>query len=416
MLPLLVSLCLAAMASDVSGLDNGLALTPPMGWMSWQRFGCNIDCKNDPKNCISEQLYKDMADHMAADGYKEAGYEYVNIDDCWASKERDPKTFRLVPDPERFPSGMKALADYIHGKGLKIGTYGDMGFVTCGGYPGSKFTMELDAQTFADWGIDSFKMDGCASRTQDFDIAYPIMEMWLNKTGRPIMFSCSWPAYMTEHKEHIDYPKIAKFCNIWRNYADISDSWGAVQGIINFYGTDDQNFSDVSGPGNFNDPDMIIAGSRGLSPSQEQVQMAMWAMFAAPLFLSADLRDVNNQSRALMLHKGIIAINQDPLGKMGKRVFWPQGGGKPEGDTQVWVKPILPTGSYAIAVFNKASNHDGSTVQFKLADLGINPQGKKLLMTEIFEGKAAGVYDASSTFSVYVDVSSVYFAKLVPSS
>jgi len=191
---------------------------------------------------------------------------------------------------------------------------------------------------------------------------------------------------------------------------------GAVMGIINFYGQDDQNFSSVSGPGNFNDPDMVTAGSKGLSASQEQVQMAMWAMFAAPLLLSADLRVVNNQSKALMLHKGVIAINQDPLGKMAKRVYWPQGKGQPQGDTQVWVKPIMPQGSYAIAVLNKADNHHGSTVTFTFKDLGIDTQGKKFAMTEIFEGKAAGTYDVSSTFSVYVDVSSVYFAKLVPAS
>jgi len=404
---------LAALAACVVALDNGLARTPPMGWMSWQRFGCNVDCKNDPDNCISEKLYMQMADHMAADGYKDVGYQYVNIDDCWALKQRDPKTLRLVPDPERFPSGMKALADYVHSKGLKLGTYGDMGYVTCGGYPGSKFTMELDAQTFAEWGIDSFKMDGCASTDDDFWTAYPIMEFYLNKTGRPILFSCSWPAYKTWHQKKIDYPRIAKYCNIWRNFMDISDSWDSVQGIIDFYGNNNQSFSDVQGPGNFNDPDMIIVGSRGLSPSQERVQMALWAMFSAPLLLSADLRNVNNQSKALMQHKGVIAINQDPLGNMAKRVYYPDG---KNGKVTVWTKSITPEGSYAIAVLNENSAFHGEMVKFKLSDIGITLSGGSLKMTEIFEGTDMGVVTTDTVISVKVDVSSVFFAKLTSSS
>ena len=291
-----------------------------------------------------------------------------------------------------------------------------MGWETCGGYPGSKFTMQLDAQTFADWGIDSFKMDGCASSTKDFDIAYPIMEFYLNKTGRPILFSCSWPAYMTEHQVKINYPLIAEYCNIWRNYADISDSWGAVKAIIQFYGKDDQNFSAVSAPGSFNDPDMIIVGSGGLSDSQERVQVAMWAMLAAPLYLSADLRNVRNSSRDLMLHKGVIAINQDPLGKMGKLVYTPTVKGVKQGDITVWVKPISPPGSYALAVLNFHDIFHGSFVNFTLADIGIKLTNTPLRMTEVFQGTDHGIIHSDTVLNIHVDVESVFFAKLVPSS
>ncbi|XP_005108742.1 alpha-N-acetylgalactosaminidase [Aplysia californica] len=399
-------LALLIAVACVSALDNGLARTPPMGWLSWQRFRCNIDCKNDPKNCISERLYMDMADRMAADGYKEAGYEYVNIDDCWALKERDPKTLQLVPDPVRFPSGMKKLADYVHSKGLKLGTYGDMGIYTCGGYPGSKFTMETDARTFSEWGIDSFKMDGCYSTTADFPTAYPIMEFYLNKTGRPILFSCSWPAYM--QTKDINYPLIAEKCNIWRNYDDIADSWDSVKTIIKFYGDNKGNFSAVAGPGNFNDPDMIIVGNRGLSYSEEQAQMALWAMMAAPLFISSDLRSISNESRDLLLHKGVIAINQDKLGIMGQRVF-------AVSNIQVWTRPVLPAGSYALAILNENDGGSGTTVKFYLSNLAISSKSS-FKLTEIFQGKDMGVFNSTTEFAIDVDVSSVFFGKLTPVS
>ena len=145
----------------VSSLDNGLALTPPMGWLSWERYRCDIDCVNDPDNCISERLYRTMALHLQSDGFLDAGYEYVNIDDCWSELMRDFDTDQIVPDKQRFPSGMRALADYVHGLGLKLGIYGDWGTTTCGGYPGTLGYMQIDAQTFANWTIDSLKLDGC---------------------------------------------------------------------------------------------------------------------------------------------------------------------------------------------------------------------------------------------------------------
>jgi len=396
---------LLSLVSVASALQNGLARTPPMGWISWQRFRCNIDCKNDPNGCISEKLYMDMADRMAADGYKEAGYEYVNIDDCWASKQRDPKTMKLVPDPERFPSGMKALADYVHSKGLKLGTYGDMGTLTCGGYPGSKFTMETDANTFAEWGIDSFKMDGCYSDTSDFSTAYPLMEYYLNATGRPILFSCSWPAYEEDSKTPVPYARIAEYCNIWRNFDDISDSWDSVVSIIDYYGNDKWNFSKYAGPGNFNDPDMIIVGNPGLSTSESKAQMAMWAIMASPLYLSADLRLVTDEARAIMLHKGILAINQDPLGIQGVRVM-------SISNVAFWVRP-LSSNCYAVALFNHMYGGDGYHLSVYLNNFAIK-ENKKFTLTEVWEGKEMGTFGQSDKMTIYVDVSSAFIGKLCP--
>ncbi|ESO93810.1 hypothetical protein LOTGIDRAFT_209340 [Lottia gigantea] len=380
----------------VSSLDNGLGLTPPMGWLSWERFRCNIDCTNDPDNCISEKLYMSMADRLAEDGYRDVGYEYVNIDDCWSSKQRDSKG-RLVADPDRFPSGIKALADYVHNKGLKLGIYGDFGTFTCGGYPGSEFYMELDAQTFADWGIDSLKLDGCYARISDMPFGYPVMELYLNQTGRPILYSCSWPAYTA----HPNYPAIAKSCNIWRNYGDIQDSYSSLASIIEFYGKNEGNFSEVAGPGRFNDPDMLIIGDFSLSYYQQRLQMVMWAIMASPLYMSNDLRQVPEQSKEILQNKNVIAINQDPLGIQGKRV-------DKVNDYEIWVRPLAKS-NYAFAAIN-LSGSSPSNVSLPLAKYGLTSTGGYLI-TEGFTGDKVVVYKPHQMFTTKVNPDDVSFYK-----
>lgn len=388
----------------VSTLDNGLGRTPPMGWMSWERFRCNIDCTNDPYNCISEKLYMQMADHLAQDGYLAVGYEYVNIDDCWMAKERDSDG-RLVADPVRFPNGIKKLADYVHSKGLKLGIYEDFGIKTCGGYPGSKFYMELDAQTFADWGVDSLKLDGCYSGIADMTEGYPIMEFYLNKTGRPILYSCSWPAYVVASGKIPDYKAIANSCNIWRNYNDIQDSWDSVKGIINFYGNDNGSFSAVAGPGHFNDPDMIVVGNYGLSYEQQKSQMALWSIMASPLLMSNDLRLIDPMSKALLLNKNVIKINQDPMGIQGKRLFQ-------EGNIDIWTRPILPKGSFAIAVLS-IGEATVIKVSVKCSDLGLtSPGGYNII--EVFTGSLIGSFKPQDSLNVSVVPSGVFFGSAMP--
>ena len=161
---------------------------------------------------------------MVERGYLEAGYEYIIVDDCWLNKSRDLTTGKLQADFERFPSGIKALADYIHSIGLKFGIYEDYGTQTCGGYPGSIDHLELDAETFAEWGVDYVKLDGCYADITQMDTGYPEMGVYLNKTNRPMVYSCSWPAYQ-EPTMHPNYEKIAEYCNLWRNYDDIQDSF-----------------------------------------------------------------------------------------------------------------------------------------------------------------------------------------------
>lgn len=392
----------ALFIARVASLDNGLARTPPMGWLSWERFRCTMDCKTYPDDCISEQLFMKMADLMVSDGYHAAGYEYVIIDDCWLAPERDSEG-RLQPDPERFPHGIKALADYIHGKGLKFGIYEDFGTHTCGGFPGSEYYLQNDAQTFANWTVDYFKMDGCYSDPKQYDDAYPAMGLWLNKTGRPILYSCSWPAYQ-EGSMKPDYPKIAKYCNVWRNYNDIDDSWDSVATIIEFYGQDHTQFQEVAGPGNFNDPDMLIIGNYGLSPDQQRTQMALWSIMASPMIMSVDLRTIKPFSKSLLQNRFAIAINQDPLGIQGKRIA-------KVGNIQVWTKPIRPTGSYAFAFLNSGTAVP-TRFSVRLSDLGLT-SANGYNVTEVFDNGQLGTMKPSSTLTVSVNPTGVFFGKAI---
>ncbi|XP_046546385.1 alpha-N-acetylgalactosaminidase-like [Haliotis rubra] len=296
-------------------LNNGLALTPPMGFLDWERFQCNTDCVNDPDNCVSEKLFMKMADIIAEEGYRELGYEYIGIDDCWPAKSRDADG-NLVADPERFPNGILGLSRYVHSRGLKLGIYEDVGTKTCAGYPGSQDYTKQDAETFARWELDLLKFDGCntdANRSAIRKIKFPLMSQSLNATGRPILFTCEW--WSGDQTQHSHYTRNSEYCNSWRTFTDILDTWPSVLSIIQHYAQNAGDFISVSGPGSINDPDELIIGDFSLSYDQEKSQFGMWAMFAAPLYISADLRTIRPEAKAILQNKGVIAINQDPLVK-----------------------------------------------------------------------------------------------------
>ncbi|KAH6936003.1 hypothetical protein HPB50_012353 [Hyalomma asiaticum] len=340
LLPLAGILC---MAGSSHGLDNGVARTPPMGWLSWERFLCNIDCSKDPQNCISENLYKTMADIMASQGYREAGYEFVNI----------------------------------HNKGLKFGIYQDSGLKTCAGYPGALCHYVNDARTYADWGVDMVKLDGCNLNPRLMDILYPAYTQALNRTGRPIVFSCSWPAYQVDLGMRPNYHAIAHSCNLWRYYDDISDSWESVLSILDYYASVQDALIGVSGPGRWSDPDMLVIGNYGLSYDQSKAQMALWAIMAAPLFMSVDLRTIRPEFKEILLNRQIIAVNQDSLGKMGRRIVSVNG-------IEVWARPVSPVTdegfpSAAIVLFNRRHIGGPVRVSLQLSSIGLTyPHGYKV--------------------------------------
>lgn len=350
-------------------LDNGLALTPPMGWLSWERFTCNINCAEDPDNCINEKLYTDMADLMVSLGLKDLGYEYVNIDDCWMEKTRDSEN-RLRADATRFPKGIKEIADYIHSKGLKLGIYTDSGSKTCAGYPGSYGFYDTDAETFAEWGVDMLKVDGCYLDPKAMDTLYPLITTALNKTGRPIVFSCSWPAYQVGEGMKPNYKYIAENCNLWRNFDDIEDSWQSVLTIIEFYAQNQEDLIAAAGPGHWNDPDMVIAGNFGLSYDEARAQLALWAIMASPLLMSNDLRSIKPEFLSLLKNKDVVEVNQDPLGIMGKRIY-------NNNSIQIWTRPISPISSngkysFAVVFFNNRTLGGPVSVTAQLEYLGLD--------------------------------------------
>ncbi|XP_062998135.1 alpha-galactosidase A [Elgaria multicarinata webbii] len=358
---LLLLLLLALVAWPAGGLDNGLARTPPMGWLHWERFLCQTDCAQEPRNCISEQLFMQMADLMASDGWRDVGYQYLCIDDCWMAPTRD-KQGRLQPDPDRFPSGISKLADYVHSKGLKLGIYADAGNETCAGFPGSYGYYELDADTFAGWGVDLVKFDGCNVGTLELLAeGYKNMSWALNKTGRSIVYSCEWPLYQRPLQKP-NYTEIKQYCNYWRNYFDITDAWTSVKNILDWTSSHQDSIVDIAGPGGWNDPDMLVIGDFGLSCDQQVTQMALWAMMAAPLLMSNDLRRISPRAKALLQNKEVIAINQDPLGKQGYRIT-------KDGNFELWERP-LSGGAFAIAVLNRQDFGGPQMFAFSTAFLG----------------------------------------------
>lgn len=386
------------------GLNNGLARTPPMGWLSWERFGCEQDCDVDPDNCIGERLLRRMADAMVSEGFRDVGYEYITVDDCWLADRRDSRG-RVQPDVVRFPNGMKNLSHYIHSKGLKLGVYADVGTHTCAGFPGSQGYYEIDAQTFADWGIDMVKFDGCNADVGGLNYGYPTMGYYLNRTGRPILYSCEWPIYLRPVGVKPNYTAVAETCNIFRVYGDIYDSFQSIRSITSWYGNNEGDFASVAGPGNFNDPDELVVGDFGLSRDEERVQMGLWAMFAAPLLVSADLAKMNPVSKALLQHRGVLSINQDPLGIQGRRVI-----NLYNQNFQIWTRPIVPNGSFAVAAIYFVMHGHPVHVAIPLREIGLNATGGYNI-TEVFDGKYVGAFKPNQNFTFVVDPSGIYLLK-----
>ncbi|XP_051877216.1 alpha-N-acetylgalactosaminidase-like [Pristis pectinata] len=380
-------------------LDNGLARTPPMGWIAWERFRCTTDCNSYPDHCISEELFKVMADKLVEDGWKDLGYKYVNIDDCWSAMVRDVNG-KLQPDPERFPSGIKGLADYVHSKGLKLGIYGDLGHSTCGGYLGTLLeTVDVDAKTFAEWEVDMLKLDGCNSNSTERSIGYPKMSHALNATGRQIVYSCSWPAYEDGLPPKVNYTLIGELCNLWRNYDDINDSWSKVLAIINWFGDHQEDLQPAAGPGRWNDPDMLIVGNFGLNQDQSKAQLAIWAILAAPFFMSNDLRTISADAKSLLQNKLLIHIDQDKLGQQGVRI-------KKDEDFQLW-KRKLSHGQFALAYLNTAELGEAKSFTLSLPPLRIEGCSHGYNIYDVFDKKLVAFLTSNHTHSFRVNPTSV---------
>ncbi|KFQ85216.1 Alpha-galactosidase A, partial [Phoenicopterus ruber ruber] len=361
----------------------------------------------------SEQLFVEMADAMAAEGWRDAGYEFICIDDCWMAPTRDEHG-RLQADPERFPSGIRKLADYVHSKGLKLGIYSDVGNKTCAGFPGSYNYYDLDAQTFASWGVDLLKFDGCNSGTLELLAeGYRRMSLALNKTGRSIVYSCEWPFYLRPVQQP-NYTEIKQYCNHWRNFFDVYDSWSSIKSILDWTALHQDSIVKIAGPGGWNDPDMasifvlsqLVIGNFGLSWDQAVTQMAMWAIMAAPLFMSNDLRHISPEAKWLLQNKEVIAINQDPLGKQGYQIT-------KDKNFELWERPLSGQ-AYAVAVLNQQEIGGPQNFTFSLTFLGnglaCNPACS--IQQVLPASRDWGVYSWVSSLSVEVNPTGTVLLKV----
>ncbi|KAG8645989.1 hypothetical protein MANES_10G110300v8 [Manihot esculenta] len=339
---LLCSSCIVASSRKLL-LDNGLGLTPPMGWNSWNHFHCQIN----------KTIVKETADALVSTGLARLGYVYVNIDDCWGESKRDQQG-NLVANKTTFPSGIKALADYVHGKGLKLGIYADAGLRTCTGkVAGSLGHEEQDANTFASWGVDYLKYDNCYNNDVKPTIRYKAMSAALKKTGRPIFFSmCEWgdmrPALWG-----------ADVGNSWRTTDDISDSWESMLKVADM----NEVYAAYAKPGGWNDPDMLEVGNGGMKYNEYVVHFSIWAISKAPLLLGCDVRSLSNETMQIISNEEVIAINQDSLGVQARKV-------RMEGQRDIWAGPL--SGDRVVVLFvNRKPWKSPMTAHWD--DIGIEP-------------------------------------------
>jgi alpha-galactosidase len=374
-------------AGELRALDNGQAKTPPMGWNSWNKFACNV----------SEELIKQIADAMVSTGMKDAGYQYIVIDDCW-QVDRDSQG-NIIPDGKRFPSGIKALADYIHAKGLKFGIYSDAGTLTCQKRSGSRGYEFQDARQYAAWGVDYLKYDWCSTSTQNQQASYSIMRDALVKSGRPMVFSlCEWGS----SKPWLWARDVG---NLWRTTGDIQDCWDCQRdwggmGFVHILDLQD-GLESYAGPGHWNDPDMLEVGNGGMTTTEYRSHFSLWCILAAPLIAGNDIRSMSPEIAEILTNKEVIAVDQDQLGMQGRRV-------KREGELEVWARQ-LADGSRAVALLNRGTAE--SKISAKWSDIGY-PDYLPASVRDLWAMKDLG--KRTGSFSATVGSHGVVVVKIKP--
>jgi alpha-galactosidase len=316
--------------------ETTVAETPPMGWNSWNHFGCNV----------SDSMIRGEADAMVASGMRDAGYRYIVIDDCWQTSRDGHGT--IVADSARFPHGIKALADYVHSRGLRFGIYTDAGTQTCQGRPGTLGHEQQDAATYADWGVDYVKEDWCHAKGLDARDQYTKFRAALAQAKRPIVLSiCEWGV----NRPWEWAPAVG---NLWRTTDDIEDKWSSMLDNLD----QSAEHADVARPGAWNDPDMLEVGNGGMTDNEYRAHFSLWALMAAPLIAGNDLRGMSPATTTILTNREVIAVDQDGLGKQGILVW------EAPPALQVWSKP-LQDGAFAVALLNRADTQATITATFE---------------------------------------------------
>ena len=328
----------------IGRLSDGLAPTPPMGWNSWNRFGVKID----------ERLVLETAEAMVSSGMRDAGYRYVVIDDGWMAPERD-RNGDFVADPDKFPSGIKSLADRIHALGLRFGIYTDAGTKTCQDLPASLGYEFRDARRFAEWGVDYVKVDWCHTEGLGPRALYAKWALALHAARRPILLSiCEWGRARP-------WEWAGELGHLWRTSWDIQPEWSSILTILDRQA----DLYRFAGPDHWNDPDMLEVGNGDLTGEQSRAHFALWSMLAAPLMAGNDLRTMSDEVREILTAPEIVAIDQDPGGKQGRLIHR-------DGDIDIWMRALWPNGRRAIAVLNRGAV--AQDVRVHLEPFGVAPR------------------------------------------
>ncbi len=368
--------CCLALALPFAAQDKNLALTPPMGWNSWNHFAARVD----------DKAVRAAADAMVASGMKDAGYVYINIDDTWEAK-RDAQG--LIQPNEKFPD-MKALADYVHSKGLKLGIYSSPAAKTCAGFEGSLGHEEQDAQTYAKWGIDYLKYDWCKSSgsLDEMKTSYTKMRDALKRTGRPIVLSLCQYGW---NKVWVWGESVGG--NLWRTTGDITDEYRMMAEI----GFNQNGLEKYAGPGHWNDPDMLEVGNGGMNDDEYRTHMSLWAILAAPLIAGNDLSKMTPYTVELLTNREVLAVDQDPLGKQGSRIAQ-------EGPFEVWMKPMAD-GSKVVGLFNRQRFAEEMAVDF--SQIGITSEA---IVHDLWLKNDVGTF--KDKFSAFVPRHGVVFVRI----
>lgn len=400
--PLFLTIFIFLSATFLFAQTNELARTPPMGWLSWNLF----------EGDINEDLVKEIADAMVANGLKDAGYEYLILDDLWQGG-RDEKG-RIVPDPAKFPNGMKVVADYVHAKGLKFGIYTDIAEKTCGGAVGSYGFEERDARTFAEWGVDYVKCDYCYAPKDILSAMerYAKFGEALRSSGRKMVFAiCEWG----QRAPWLWGEKAGG--QLWRTTWDLRDTWehgrynSGHAGIMEVL--DRQvGLAKFAGPGHWNDPDMLLVGlygkgksashdgANGCSNVEYQAQMSLWCLLSAPLLVCCDVRAMNEATKRILTNREIIAVNQDPLGRQAVRI-------RKMGVREIWGKK-LSDGSWAVGFLNR-DDENKRNIDLNFKWIGIKDAA---IIRDLWRHENLGKF--STSFATVVGVHEVKLLKVIP--
>ncbi|XKL69292.1 hypothetical protein PGB90_007061 [Kerria lacca] len=348
--------------------QDELLHTPLMGWSSWAAFGCNPCLAYHYDKCLCQTGIETIANLLVDEGFRDVGYRYIILDDCWQDKIRDD-AYRLQPNKNRFPNGMWPVVDYVHNKNLKLGIFTDLGMFSGQRFPGSKGFFKLDANTFANWGVDYIKVSAASAKKDNIESDYIEFGIYIKEANRKMIYATSWPAYLYFYEYTINYVALKNTCDTWRFYYDTGNDWSSILGVMDFYAEKQAQLRHIANDGKWNDADILAIGFDGITNDQAKAQIAVWCLIQSSLIFSTDIRKLTFEQKSILKNKEIIEIHQDISTKPGYKLFQ-------HNCIDVWIRTISPSSdgyfSYAIAFVNRNESSGTVIYHIELRDLGLD--------------------------------------------